>query len=234
VRALHEPRPDETLISEGEYQYLRQGKPTGLFEYWSISRQPDGREIVRAEVNARAVPGATSLLTHYQRKPDGLHEWLRIRIERTGFSAAAQYDFEPAEVKVYRQAYTQPRRENLLEIAAKYVVDYHPVIGHDYVWRGYPAEAEGEPWSIPVFSPELWTSEDDFLAGRALRYKVTPLQSEMCRVPAGDFDCALSFEILLSDGVRAMAWYDDEGVPLRWLYPDKGYDFVLVNYKRGS
>jgi hypothetical protein len=230
MRILHDPTPDEILICQGQYQYLRQGTPTGLIEHWSISRLPNGSEIVRADVDARAVSGAASLLTHFQRKPNGMHEMLRMRIERANFSAAAQYDFDTAEVKTFRQGAGQIRRESLLEIAAKYVVDYHPVIAHDYVWRGYPAEAEGNAWSIPVFSPELWASDDEVLTGRALRFKVTPLPADICHVPAGEFDSPLRFEVLLSDGVRALAWYDVHGVPLRWLYPDKSYDFVLTSY----
>jgi hypothetical protein len=232
VRVIHDPRADETVVCRGTYQYLRQGKSTGLVEHWTVSRLPDGHEIVRADVDARAVPGATSLLTHFQRRPDGSHQWLRVRLERPGFSAAAQYDFDTAEVKVYRQSFGSSRQEDMVLIAENYVIDYHPVIAHDYVWRGYPAQAEGQPWSIPVFSPELWAADTDVLAGRALRFTVTPLSPEPCVTPAGDFECAMQFKILLSDGVLAVAWYDDDGIPLRWQYPDKGYDFVLVAYIR--
>lgn len=232
MRVLHEPTPEEVVEARGEYQYLRGGQPTGQVESWSISHTPDGQQIVRADVDGRSIPGGPSLLTHLQRGPQGQATWLRLRYEKPEFSAAAQYEFETAEVKIIRQAYEQPRRQDLLEIAANYVIDYHPVIAHDYVWRGYPATAEGQPWSIPVFSPDLWAAGDEVLSGRALRFMVTPLAAETCRVPAGDYHDALSFQVVLSDGVTAMAWYDDSGIPIRWYYPDKGYDFVLVKHVR--
>src|SRR5689334_18082487 len=139
MRMIHDPSPDETLVAQGRYNYLRQGAPTGLIEYWSLSQLPDGREIVRADVDARAVRGATSLLTHLLRDTDGKNVWLRLRLERPGFAAAAQFDFDTAEIKMYRQAHGQVKKEGLLEIAARYGVDYHPVIAHDYVWRSYPS-----------------------------------------------------------------------------------------------
>lgn len=224
MRVIHDPTPDEQIIAQGRYDYLRHGTPTGLVEYWTISAAPDGKEIVRADVDARAVNGAASLITHLLRNADGRNQYLRMRLERPGFSAAAQYDFDTAEVKIFHQTFGHVKHERLLEIAARYGVDYHPVIAHDYVWRSYPAEAEGNPWSIPVFSPELWTPREEMvLDGRALRFMVAPLPAEPCEIPAGAFDCALFFQITLSDGVRASAWYDEHGIPLRWLYPDKSW-----------
>jgi hypothetical protein len=28
--------------------------------------------------------------------------------------------------------------------------------------------------------------------------------------------------------VKAQAWYDERGVPLRWYYGDKDFDFILA------
>jgi hypothetical protein len=230
---LHEIRPEEALLSQGTYHYLRSGEPTGQVETWRISHLPNGQEVVRADVDGSKIPGGPHLLTHLQRRVDGRPEWLRLQYMKADRVAAAQYQFEDAEVVIYRQEAGEPRRQDKLEIAANYVVDYHPVIAHDYVWRGYPANAEGKAWSIPVFSPDLWAREGDVLSGRSLRFTVTPLVPEACEVPAGRFEGALCFKVILSDGVLAMAWYDEVGTPLRWLYPEKGYDFVLVEYERG-
>jgi len=229
VRLLHDLQPDEKPISQGVYRYLRDDEPTGQVEKWLITQAANGAEIVRADVDG----GAFSLLTHLRRRTDGKPEWLRLRYgTKSGIKAAAQYTFEEAVVQVARQAEGQPQRLDVVDIATSYQVDYHPVISHDYVWRGYPPHARGKAWSIPVFSPDLWAEGVEALFGRALRFNIKPLEAEDIVTPVGKFEETRSFEITLDDGARALAWYDDTGVPLRWFYPDKAYDFVLVEYKR--
>jgi hypothetical protein len=230
MHLLHEVQPDETPVCRGQYSYLRGGKPTGQTETWQITRLPGGAEITRVEV--KGSDDATNLLTHLQRDPDGRPEWLRLRYERGEAVAAAQYTFEEAVVHVARQAEGHLRRQEVLDIAAGYEVDYHSVIAHDYVWRGYPRHARGKPWAIPIVSPDLWTGGEEILTGRVLRFNVEPLEDETCTVPAGTFEEARRFEVTLSDGVQAVAWYDEFGITLRWHYPDKDYDFTLVTYTR--
>jgi hypothetical protein len=105
-------------------------------------------------------------------------------------------------------------------------------VAHDYVWRGYPAHARGKKWAIQVFSPDLWAEDDEVLIGRALRFTVTPLDPEPCVTPLGEIESSRPYEIILSDEVKAMAWFDEFGIPLRWYYPEKAYDFVLSSYTR--
>jgi len=232
MRLLHELRPDETLVCKGEYHYLKAGKPAGQTEQWQITRLPDGKEIVRADVSGANAGGPTHLLTHLQRDMDGRPEWLRMRWERSDNRAAAQYTFDEAGVKFARQSENHPRRQEVLDIAKGYAVDYHPVIGHDYAWRAYPAHARGKPWAVPVFCPDLWADGDEILGGRALRFNVTPRGAEDLTTTLGDFEQARFFDVTLNDQIRAQGWFDEFGVPLRWVYPDKGYDFVLVAYSR--
>jgi hypothetical protein len=229
MRLLHDLQPDERPISQGQYCYMKNGEPTGQIEKWLITRLPGNIEVVRADVSG----GEVSLLTHLRRKPDGNPEWLRLRYSTGGgVKTAAQYTFEDAAVRIARQAEGQPQRQDVVDIANNYQVDYHPAVSHDYVWRGYPAHARGKAWSIPVFSPDLWAEGNEVLCGRALRFNVKPLDAEDIMVPAGNFEQARLFEIRFDDGTQALAWYDTFGVPLRWFYPDKIYDFVLVEYKR--
>lgn len=229
MRLLHDLQPDEKPISQGEYHYLQGGNPTGQIEKWLVTRLPGDIEVVRADVGGKT----STLLTHLRRLPSGDPEWLRLRYSSGGaIKAAAQYTFEEAVVRVARQAEGQTQRLDVVDIATGYQVDYHPVISHDYVWRGYPAHARGKAWSIPVFSPDLWAEGNEALGGRALRFNIKPLEAEDVAVPLGKFEKVRAFEIKLNDGTQALAWYDDFGVPLRWFYPDKEYDFVLVEYKR--
>jgi hypothetical protein len=232
VRLLHEVQSEEVLVCEGEYRYSQDGKPAGLAEQWQVTRLPKGKEVTRVELTGARDDQPFSLLTHLQRLPTGRPEWLRLRYEAGKVKAAAQYTFDDAVVRIARQAVGQPRRQELLEIATGYEVDYHPVVGHDYVWRAYPAHARGKPWSVPVFSPNLWADGGDVLMGRALRFHVRPMGAEDLSTPLGDFEQVRAFEVTFNDDVKSLAWFDEFGVPLRWAYPDKSYDFVLISYSR--
>lgn len=232
MRLLHEVGPEETLVCRGEYHYLRGGQPTGQVEIWQITSLPSGELTVRADIEGGGSANPVNLLTHLQRNVGGRPEWLRIRYERGDFVAAAQYTFQKATVVVARQAENHPRRQENIDIAENYEVDYHAVIAHDYVWRGYPRHARGRSWAVPIISPDLWVDGYDVLGGRVMRFNVQPLDNDTCEVPAGTFEDVRHYEVMLSDGVRALGWYDDLGVPLRWHYPDKDYDFVLVAYVR--
>jgi hypothetical protein len=225
-------RAEEVLVCEGEYRYSEASKPTGQAEQWQVTRLPDGKEITRVELTGQVNGTPMSLLTHLQRLPTGRPEWLRLRYESGEVKAAAQYTFEDAVVRVARQAVNQPRRQETLEIATGYEIDYPPVVGHDYVWRAYPSHARGKSWSVPIFSPNLWAEGGDVLEGRALRFNVKPMGAEDLSTALGDFEQVRAFEVTFNDNVRSLAWFDEFGVPLRWAYPDKSYDFVLVAYSR--
>lgn len=232
MRMLHDVRPEETLICQGQYQYLIDDQPTGEVESWQITQLPNGVEVVRSDIDGLATSDRSNLLIHLQRKQNGQADWLRLQYVKDEWYAAAQYTFDKALIRTARRAEEQPVRQEVLDIATGYQIDYHCVIGHDYVWRGYPRHARGQPWAIPVFSPNLWAEGEDVLKGRALRFRVKPLATETCVTPAGSFEDTRHFEITLSDGVKAEAWFDDAGIPLRWTYPEKGYDFVLMAYIR--
>ena len=42
------------------------------------------------------------------------------------------------------------------------------------------------------------------------------------------------YAVSFDDGVEARAWYDHQGMPLRWHYPAKGYEYVLIAYEAGG
>ncbi len=233
MRVLHPLRAEETLLGRGRYRYLRSGKPTGDVETWYLTRLPDGSEVVRADLDARKSNGM-SLVTHLHRPSVGCPNWLRLRYFGGGLNTAAQYSFEEDSVRVARMTSDFRRQQEVVELAAGYVVNYHLVISSDYVWRGYPAGASGESRLIPVFSPDLWAEGDRILTGRALRVSIQPLEPETCLTPAGRFEGAQVYAVSFDDGVEATAWYDQQGMPLRWHYPAKGYEYVLIAYETGD
>nr|MBN1229742.1 hypothetical protein [Anaerolineae bacterium] len=233
MRVLHPVQPQEMLICRGTYSYHVSGQATGDVETWLITQLPDGTQIVRADIDGSRGSGS-NLVTQMRRYPDGKPEWLRIRYRRGGINAAAQYSFEEAGVRVARQAEGYSRRVKLVEIAADYVVDYHPVIAHDYVWRGYPDNAGGEGRSIPVFSPDLWAAGENILQGRALRFHIMPQARSRCVTPARTVPEAQHYAITMNDGTEALAWFDSEGIPVRWTYPAKQLDFLLTEYQQAG
>jgi hypothetical protein len=201
-------------------------------ELFMITRLPNGNEVVRADISGKSEVGPTSLLTYMQRTSQGKPLWLRMRFDASGVKAAAQYTFEDASVRIARQSDNQLRRQESLDVANDYTVNYHPVVGNEFLWRAYPKHARGKPWSVPVFSPDLWAEGQDIMGGRSLRFSVRPMEVEDLSIPAGDYDKVRVFEAILSDGIRVLAWYDEFGIPLRWAYPDKQLDYVLVRYDR--
>lgn len=232
MRVLHEVLPEEKLTCEGEYRYQRDGKPLGMAESFMITRLSNGNEVVRADISGQSEIGPTSLLTYMLRSPQGKPLWLRMRFDAPGVKAAAQYTFDDASVRIARQAENQLRRQESLDVANDYAINYHPVVGNEFVWRAYPKHARGKPWSVPVFSPDLWAEGQEIMGGRSLRFSIKPLDPQDISTPAGDYKSVRVFEALLSDGVKVMAWYDDYGLPLRWAYPDKKLDYVLVKVVR--
>lgn len=228
MRVLHPIHSKEKLVSRGRYQYLIDGEPTGDVETWQVTRLPGGDEVVRADLDGREASGA-SLITHLVRRKDGRPRTLRLRFQSDDMSAAAQYTFEDASVRVARVAEGQQRCMEVVDIAEGYVVDYHTMISQDYVWRGYE-RAVGYSQTVPLFSPDLWADETKVLRGRALRFEVQPLPPKVCIIPAGEFAGAQHFRVRFEDGVLAEAWYDGRGVPLRWHFPARNYDFVLNQY----
>jgi len=232
MRMLHEVHRSERLLQRGRYQYLISGQTGGYFEEFVITRLPNGQEVTRSEVNGLETHGGRLLLIHLVREPDGKPAWLRMRYGDGVLDSAAQYTFKKANIRIARQRHGYPVRQEVVDIATNYEVDYHAVIGMDYVWRGYPPTGMGEDLAIPVFSPDLWAEADDRMTGRSFRYHVHPRGYEDCVIPAGRFEHAQTYEIMLSDGVRVEAWYDEMGLPLRWYYPDKGYDFMLETLER--
>lgn len=230
MRVLHAIRPEEELVSRGQYRYLVDGEPTGDVESWQVSRLPNGEEIVRADLDGRKASGA-SLITHFVRNKDGEPNWLRLRFHVDGVNAAAQYTFEETSVRVARTADNTGQHVETVDLPAGYVLDYHTMISQEYVWRGCK-KAVTEPHMVPLFSPDLWAEGEKMLRGRALRFEVQALAPETCSVPAGEFDDAQHFRIRFEDGVAAEAWYDEHGTPLRWFFPARSYDFVLEEYTR--
>ena len=228
MRVLHPIRPEEKLVSRGRYRYLIDGEPTGDVETWQITRLPGGEEIVRADLDGREASGA-SLITHLVRKEDGWPAWLRVRFRNGDLNAAAQYTFDRDSVRIARVAEGQSRVMERVDMAEDYVVDYHTMISQDYVWRGYQ-RSQGYSQSVPLFSPDLWADGSTVLRGRALRFEVQPLPPKVCTVPAGEFAGTQHFRVRFEDDVLAEAWYDSHGVPLRWYFPARDYDFVLEKY----
>ncbi|HLV43961.1 MAG TPA: hypothetical protein VKY39_03325 [Aggregatilineales bacterium] len=229
MRVLHPIRPEEKLVSRGRYRYLIDGEPTGDLESWQITRLPNGDEFVRADLDGRESSGA-SLITHLLRREDGRPAVLRLRFEHEDVKAVAQYTFDEASVQVARTAEGEQRCVETVDIATGYVVDYHTMISQDYVWRGYEG-VEGYSQMVPLFSPDLWVEKSQVLHGRALRFEVQPLPPTLCVVPAGAFAGAQHYRVRFEDGVEAEAWYDSRGIPLRWQFPARGYDFVLDEYQ---
>jgi hypothetical protein len=234
MQMLHAVHPGERLVSSGEYRYFTNGQPSGYEEHWQVTRLPNGQEVVRADVRGPDSQGSRSqIVTHLVREASGRPAWLRLRSGTGHLDRAAQYTFKEASVRIARQLAGEAVRQEVIDIAAGYEVDYPPVIGHDFVWRGYPVDGAGMRRAIPIFSPDLWGDDSEGgLTGRALRYNVRPLEVGLYHTPAGAFEEVRHFSITLSDGVRAEAWYDAQGVPLRWYYPDKDYDFLLVALDR--
>lgn len=230
MRLIHPIHPDEELIAWGRYRYIAAGRPVGR-EAWQISTLPDGGRIVRADVDGRQ-EGEASLVAHLKQGGSGDPQWLRLRYRTGDLNAAGQYIFEEATIQVARAIQGHERRLETVEIATGYVVDYHAVITGNYVWRGYPPDGDGETRLLAVFSPDLWRGGEDVLIGRALRVGVQPMPRSRCETPAGTFEDARCFKVRYDDAREAVVWFDEHGVPLRWLQPELNYDCVLDVYRR--
>lgn len=231
MRALHPIAPQETLVCWGTYQYLKGSRSTGQIEGWSIHRLPDGTEIVRADVDGRKAPQAPDILTHLTRNSEGQLQELSLHYRTGEFQAKVTCDFEAGHVALTRELMDHPTRRDTVEVASGYAVDYHPIISCDYVWRGYPAYLQDELYAVPVFSLDIDAGGGDLLRGCALRVSIRPLEPESLTIPAGTFENAQRYQVMLPNDTEATVWFDQRGIPLRWFNPTEDRNFVLIRYR---
>lgn len=226
---IHPLREGEKVLNQGSYLYIQHGRDSGYVERWMSSSLPGGGQTIRAEIDGSRADGFM-LASHLQLNADQKAMWLRLRFGKDRFTSNAQYTFQDDSIKIARQPEGHPVQQEVVDIASNYVLEYPPIIGHRYPWTGYRREEPAETLALPIFSPDVWIPGAERMTGRAVRFRVTPQGPSECRVPAGLFSEALAYSIETDDGVRAEAWYDEAGTPLRWLYPDKDYESVLAEY----
>ncbi len=232
MRTIHSIHLSEQVIAKGAYEYVVSGKPNGCIETWQITQLPDGQTVVRADVDASSMDGGGShMVSHMVFSDRGDPAWLRVRYGDANLGNAAQYTFNKATVQIVRKPAGYGVRQEVVDIAEDYGIDYPPVIGHDYPWRRYGVREPSSMRAIPIFSPDFWEEGGSNLTGRVVRFRITPMGTAPCEVPAGLFEEAARFDVVTDDGVKAQAWFDEQGIPLRWVYPDKGYEFILRHYQ---
>lgn len=84
MRYIHPVGISEAFIASGKYIHHQNGQPTGAFEEWSMHELPDGAEMIRVDMDARAIKGRSTLIEAY-RNPDG-------KIDRVDINAFGQAD----------------------------------------------------------------------------------------------------------------------------------------------
>ena len=109
-------------------------------------------------------------------------------------------------------------------------MEYHAVISHIDIWRSLARDA-GNRHTRSVFSPDLWQPDELMLRGRALICLVKTARVEPLEIPAGEYATTHRVPLVMADGVSVEAWYDKQGIPLRWSYPEKGYDIFLTDIR---
>jgi len=232
MRALRPVAQQETLVCWGAYQYFKKREPTGVVEEWSIHRLPDGVEVVRSDVDARKMPDAPDILTHFIRRADGRPKELILQYRKGALYAKATYTFHYDRVELVRDIADFATRREKIDTADNYVVDYGAVIAWDYAWRGYPTYMETGTYAMPLFRLMVETEEvQDLLGGGATRIMVRPLEAASLSIPAGAFTEVRRYEVTLPDDQEAIGWFDQHGIPLRWSRPDGKHEFVLMHYR---
>lgn len=232
MRALRSVAQQETLVCWGAYHYFKDRQPIGITEEWSIHRLPDDTKVIRADVDARRVSDAPDLLTHLVRDPDGRPQELLLQYRRGSLFAKATYTFHRGDVVLTRDVSELSTRRETIEVASNYGVDFHTAIARDYVWQGYPNYMQGDAYAMSVFMVVVQTEEvSDLLSGNAVRVNVQPLEAASLTIPCGEYTAVRRYEVTGSDGQKAIGWYDERGIPLRWSLPDEELELVLVRYR---
>jgi hypothetical protein len=213
--------PDEHLQAQGVYQQSRQGRATALREYWSVHDLQDGTTIWRSHLLAEAeIPlsacymlrnplGAPMQLGFYWRWPDSRDDYI-------------EYRFMPDHLVIF---YRRQMQTMILPTGCE-VYGWHTLTEHA-LWAGYD-RARGGIQEIALLAPgvhqgTLWPS--------VLHVHLTPAGSQIIAGLNGP-QAGRRFMVDMPDVGLQQLYFDQFGVPLRWIKMDEHVTVDLVEYAR--
>jgi hypothetical protein len=213
--------PDEQLVAHGLYQQVRQDKPTKLQESWSVHSLPDQAMIWRSQLVYDGVLPISACyllrdpafqpmqMVFYWRWPDGREELI-------------EYRFSPQHVTIL---YGGQAQDMILPVGSQ-VYGWHTIM-ENLLWLGYDRQRGGSQ-TIRILAPgihqgTLWPS--------FMTMEATFDRTEIMPGPGGPYKAAAFVAEMPGIGLQHL-YFDEFGVPLRWVLHDEQLRVELTEYRR--
>jgi len=212
------------MVAQGEYTYLRDGRPTGTVEAWELTQLPDGSRIYRAEI------GDGVGLWHLMLAPDGRPDRLQARLrDEVGRRFDATFTFFGDEVLVAGgQVGKRDVREEVV-LPAGCGLLWVPFAGREPGLMGCGTDAsDAQPAVLYVLRQH--SPKNGWLSAAAVECTVERAGRGTLEVPAGSFEAE---EIVFAgpDMAGQRAWFGRHGTLLQW-HSDDQPQALLSRYRR--
>jgi hypothetical protein len=197
------------MVAQGEYVYLRDGRPTGTVEAWELTRLPDGGRIYRAEV------GDGAGLWHLMLAPDGRPDRLQARLrDEVGRRFDATFTFFDDEVMVAAGQVGKRPLKDFVELPSGFGLVWLPFAGREPALTGCGPEVIGLQPAV-LYWMRRRSPKDGWLRAEAVECTVERAGRGMLEVPAGSFEAE---EIVFAGPGMAgqRAWFGRHGTVLQW------------------
>jgi hypothetical protein len=212
---------DELLVAHGLYEQKRQGESTKLQEFWSVHSLPDEAMIWRSQlIYDGLVPISACYLIRnplsrpvqmvfYWRWPDGRDDMIEYRFALQHLTVLHQNQVQEMILPVDYQVY-----------------GWHTVT-ENLLWLGYNRTLGGQQ-TINMLAPGI---QQGTLWPTLLQMNAEFDRVEIAPGLDGPFK-AVSFFVDMPEVGAQRLYFDEFGVPVRWILPQEDLLVELVEYRR--
>jgi hypothetical protein len=233
---LHPIDSTEQLIAQGEYNYQISSKDSGLREFWSLHKLPDGTLVHRAEVHGSITLLSLTQQSHFVLTP-GYQPYSLQMSQNIQDKAAAR--IARTTIRCFEQSVMQTiETENLsdkkvIEVPSAYSLFFPPVSAQGFIVANYDLETGGRQ-HLPLVSIRIQPESGLPLSVemQTIDYEYQENDREI-ETPAGQFACY--HFVRYDQHMEQHLWVDQNWIAIQWSVPYSEimkWEYLLTRYHR--
>lgn len=231
MNRLHSITPQESLVSQGIYNYRLANRNSGLKESWTIHQLHDSEIIHRAEISGRIGQIALKQLTHLSMSHDYRPKLLEISQNINTNEAKNRVTFSADSLE---QSIVDNGESSLitLPLPAKFGLFFPPVSGQGFILHHYDDEAGGRQ-AIPLMTVRMQPFDAPSLSIELRQVSYEYINHEEIETLAGQFACR-HFK-RHDETMTQELWLDEAGMVIQWNVPQSEimtWEYILTQYQR--